>query len=98
MFENCGQKIVVNRRHIFFPFITRMEARLSVNIRNVNNVEHMEIVNTSAEGASLELLVLTWIRKRSVLYIRIGLKREYKLPLNPLKQVKDCFVRRWDSF
>ena len=26
---------------------------LSVNIRNVNNVEHMEIVNTSAEGASL---------------------------------------------
>ena len=35
-----------------------MEARLSVNIRNVNNVEHMEIVNTSAEGAGLELTKL----------------------------------------
>ena len=34
-----------------------MEARLSVNIRNVNNVEHMETVNTSAEGASLVLIL-----------------------------------------
>ena len=30
---------------------------MSVNIRNVNNIEHMEIVNTSAEGASASLLL-----------------------------------------
>ena len=35
-----------------------MEARLSVNIRNVNNVEHMEIVNTSAEGAIMMMMMM----------------------------------------
>ena len=55
MFENCGQKMEVNRRHIFpFHYMHGREAD-SVNIPNVNNVEHMEIVNTSAEGASLHL-------------------------------------------
>ena len=33
------------------PYIK--QASYYINIRNVNNVEHMEIVNTSAEGASL---------------------------------------------
>ena len=40
-------------------FCQLWEARLSVNIRNVNNVEHMESVNTTAEGASLRFKAIT---------------------------------------
>ena len=36
-----------------FRILHRLHITLSVNIRNVNIVEHMEILNTSAEGASL---------------------------------------------
>ena len=47
--------------NIFSPsfYMHRMiEVRLSVHIRNVNTKQHMEIVNTSAEGASLRRVML----------------------------------------
>ena len=46
-------------------FVTRnyvYETGSMTGIRNVNNVEHMEIVNTSAEGASLPLSHCTPLR------------------------------------